>query len=285
TIYAVEKFGLDAVAAKVFPQEEVPGVAPARLLRQLHGKVSYLRMIRGKGDWLAADMAHRFNTLHGTVRLRVPSVEMISNPNRKIRGVHIVVAYAAAVPVFDPTEEQGTAFTTPSGLLVTAAHVLEREDTKTLLPFVYVMNERKLSLTACDVLAVDWHRDIAILRVRDDKNRVSAERSRYRLGQDPQQGGTLTSIGYPDYARGQHGSAFETPVTKLFRIKIPVGQDILKARVGGPIQGGMSGGPAIDSNFEVRGVILKGVANPGGVPEIIAISEVRRVAQANGLKL
>lgn len=285
TIYAVEKFGLHAVAARAFPQEEVPGVAPARLLRQIHGKVSYLRMIRGKGDWLAADMAHRFNTLHGTVRLRVPSVEMISNPNRKIRGVHIVVAYATAVPMFDPTEEQGTAFTTPSGLLVTAAHVLEQEDTKTLLEFVYVMNERKLSLVACEVVAVDWDRDIAILRVRDDKDRVSAERSRYRLGQDPLQGETLTSIGYPDYARGQHGSAFETPVTKLFTVKIPGGQDVLKARVGGPIQGGMSGGPAIDSKFEVRGVILKGVANPGGVPEIIAISEVRRVAQANGLKL
>ncbi len=285
-IYAVEKFGVNVVAAKEFPQEEVPGVAPAKLLRQLHGKVSYLRMIRGRGDWLAADTAYRFNNLHGIAQLRVPSVELISNPNRQSRGVHVVVAYAAAVHMFDPTGDQGTAFTTPSGLLVTAAHVLEHESTKTLLPFVYVMNERKLSLAVCDVLAVDWDRDIAIIRVRDNKSRISLERSRYKLGPDPHQGDSLISVGYPDYARGQHASAFETPVTRLFRVKATLcGQEIHKARVGGPIQGGMSGGPALDSNFEVRGIILKGVANTGGVPEIIAISEVHRVAHANGLKL
>lgn len=285
-IYAVEKFGVNAVAAKEFPQEKLPGVAAAKLLRQLHGKVSYLRMVRGKGDWLAADMAYRFNSLHGTIRLRVPSVELISNTVRRTRGVHIVAAYPAPLYMYDPTENQGTAFTTPSGLIVTAAHVLDNESTKTLLPFVYVMNERKLTLAACDVLAVDWDRDIAIIRVRDDKQRISAERSRYKLGPDPYQGDNLISVGYPDYARGQHASAFGTPVTKLFTVvATPGGQEIHKARVGGPIQGGMSGGPAIDSNFEVRGVILKGVANIGGVPEIIAISEVHRVAHANGLTL
>ena len=284
-IYAVEKFGLDTVAAESFPQEDILGVAPARLLRQLHGKVSYLRMIRGKGDWLAADMAYRFNNLHKSVRLRVPSVELISRSLRQTRGVHIVVASPEQMLMYEPRDHQGTAFTTSSGLMVTAAHVLE-DDARELLRFIYVMNERRLALAECDVLALDHDRDIAIIRVRDDNHRVNVERSRYKLGLDPIQGDNLTSIGYPDYARGQHAAAFGSPVTRLFKSQTAVHrQDIIKARVGGPIQGGMSGGPVIDLNFEVRGVILKGVGAPGGVAEIIAISEAHRVAQANGLTL
>lgn len=286
TIYAMEKFGTAAVAAKAFPEEDIPGVALARLLRQFHGKVSYLSMIRGKGDWLAADIAHRFNNLHGSVQLRVPSVELISQTPRRARGVHIVNASTDPLMVFDLGQSQGTAFTTPSGLMVTAAHVVEHGHTRTVLPFVYVMNERRLALAACDVLAVDWDRDIALIRVRDGKHRVDMERSRYRLGQDPNQGDNLVTVGYPDYTRGERATAVSSPVTRIFKSKATLGEHVVsKAKVDGPIQGGMSGGPALDSKFEVRGVIHKGVLNPGGVAEIIAISEVHRVAQANGLSV
>ncbi|XQA71984.1 reverse transcriptase domain-containing protein [Xanthomonas sacchari] len=286
TIYAMEKFGVDEVAAQKFPEEKTPGVAPARLLRQIHGKVSYLSMVRGKGDWLASDIAHRFNKLHETLQLRVPSVELISQLVRRARGVHIVNASTDPLFVFDLGQSQGTAFTTSSGIMVTAAHVVERDDTKTILPFVYVMNERRLALVICDVIAIDWDRDIALLRVRNDKHRLDLERSRYRLGRDPNQGDNLVTVGYPDYTRGEHATAVNSPVTRVFKNKATSGaHDIRKARVDGPIQSGMSGGPALDSKFEVRGVVHKGVLNPGGVAEIIAISEVLRVAQANGLSV
>lgn len=286
TIYAMEKFGIAAVAAREFPEVENPGVAQARLLRKFHGKVSYLIMIRGKGDWLAADIAHRFNNLHSSVRLKVHSGELISQMHRRARGVHIVNAGVDPLMVFDAGHSQGTAFTTPSGLMVTAAHVVERDHTHTVFPFIYVMNERRLALVACDLLAVDWDRDIAVLRVRDERYRVDMERSRYRLGKDPDQGENLFSIGYPDYTRGERATAMSSPVTRIFKIEATLGAHYInKARVDGPIQGGMSGGPALDSKFEVRGVIHKGILNSGGVAEIIAISEVHRVAQANRLSI
>ncbi|WP_099488018.1 reverse transcriptase domain-containing protein [Stenotrophomonas maltophilia] len=287
TIYAMDKFGIPAVAAQVFPDEKIPAVASAKLLRQIHGKVSYLSMIRGKGDWLAADIAHRFNGLHGEAQLRVPSVELISQAGRRARGVHIVNASTEELLVFDLAASQGTAFTIPSGLMVTAAHVVEKDDTKTVLPHVYIMNERRKALAACDVLAVDWDRDIAILRVNDEKHRLDLERSRYKLGLDPAQGDHLVTVGYPDYTLGERATAVNSPVSRIFKSKAAThgAPDVNKARVDGPIQGGMSGGPALDSKFEVRGVIHKGVLNPGGVAEIIAVSEVRRVALTHGLKV
>lgn len=290
TIYAMERFGVAAVAAQTFPEEEIPGVAPARLLRQVHGKVSYLSMIRGKGDWVAAGIARRFNKLHGVERLRVPCTEVINQETRRTRGVHIVNASTENLYIFDPGRSQGTAFTTPSGLMVTAAHVLEDASKdvggNSVLPFVYVMNERRLALVACDVLAIDWERDVAILRVRDENKRLDMQQARYKLGGDPVQGEDLFSVGYPDYVRGAYATSLNSPVTRIFKVKSGCGLfDVNKARVGGPIQGGMSGGPVLDSKLEVRGVIHKGVLNAGGVPEIIAISEVHRVAQQNGLAL
>lgn len=289
TIYAMERFGVAAVAAQAFPEEEIPGVAPARLLRQVHGKVSYLSMIRGKGDWIAAGIARRFNKLHVVERLRVPCTEVINQEARRARGVHIVNASTESLFIFDGGQSQGTAFTTPSGLMVTAAHVLEdvsKGGGGNVLPFVYVMNERRLVLAACDVLAIDWERDIAILCVRDEGQSLDMGQARYKLGGDPVQGEDLFSVGYPDYVRGAHATSVNSPVTRIFKVKSGCGLfDVNKARVGGPIQGGMSGGPALDSKLEIRGVIHKGVLNAGGVPEIIAISEARRVAQQNGLTL
>jgi S1-C subfamily serine protease len=276
-IYAVEKFGLARVAALAFPEERLGGVAERRLLRQLHGKVSYLRMVRGKGDWLAADIAHRLNRLHNALELRVPSVETINQRHRVARGVHIVHAANEPLMMFDAGQNQGTAFNTVSGLLVTAAHVVGDED-KAACEFIYVMNERSKKLIRCDLLAVDWNSDVAILRAQVDG--LSVERSRFRVGDDPAGGDHLLAIGYPNYALGEHAAIVQCPVLRVF-----TGAGSKRASVGGFLQGGTSGGPVLNEKLQVCGFVHKGVAAEGGVAEIIAISEVIRVAVAAGLKL
>lgn len=273
-IYAVEKFGLAKIASMTFAEEKIVTVAERRLLRQMHGKVAYLSMIRGCGDWLVADIAYRFNKLHNFKQLRVPSIEIISQTARLPRGVHIVNASNVALPMFDGGYSQGTAFNTGSGLLVTAAHVIEDNDTKIALPFVYVMNERRTPLLVrCDVLAVDWDKDIAILRATD--RQLELERSRFKVGMDPMMGETLTATGYPNYVLGDRASIMTMPVTRVFQAG-----PVKKASVGGFIQGGMSGGPVINARHELCGIIHKGVGAAGGVSEIVAISELIRLAHS-----
>lgn len=276
-VYAIEKFGLSEIAKAEFGEESGAGVAERRLLRRIHGKISYLNMIRGRGDWLVADIAHRFNKLHDSKELRVSNVELISQFSRLPRGAHIVNASDCHLDFFDLGYPQGTAFNTPSGLMITAAHVIEDTD-RSALPYIYVMNERKMLLVRCELLAVDWDRDIAILRAQD-KN-LDVERSRYRIGQDPALGETLIAVGYPNYRENSHATVMEMQVTRTFQAGA-----IKKASVGGFIEGGMSGGPALNSRLEVCGIIHKGVTNQGGLSEVVSVSELIRVAIGAGLTL
>jgi Trypsin-like serine proteases, typically periplasmic, contain C-terminal PDZ domain len=275
-IYAVKKFGWDKVAASEYPEEEDQAVAVRMLMRRLHGKLSFLRMVRDAGDSLSADLAHRFNVLHDDKRLRVPSVEVISRESRASRGVFVVLCYVAPTSGYVISENQGTGFCVESGLIVTAAHVLY--DGKHLLPHVYVMNERTMVLEECDVLAVCGNTDIAILRVRSGA--IEFERHRFKLGNFAEPGSMITSVGYPDYMHGNHASYQKHQVVKKF-----VSSTVLKAQINGAVQGGLSGGPLLDSEMRVVGVIHKGVLAVSGIPEMVEVVELRKFAASSGLAL
>jgi retron-type reverse transcriptase len=276
-VYAIEKFGWVKVASEEYPNEMGSGVAVRMLKRRIHGKISFLYMVRGRGDWLCADLAARFNRLHDSAQLRVPSVELISRPRRAPRGVVVIACYSTPTPNFSVPSHQGTGFIAASGLLVTAAHVLHDDDGG-LLPYVYAMNERVKKLEICEVLAIDMHRDIAILRT--ESRNIDIERHRFRIKDAATLGSHVRSVAYPDYVFGNAASVQNHQVVKGF-----VSSLVHKWQVNGAIQGGASGGPLIDDEMDVVGLVHKGVLAPGGIPEMIDSSEIVSVAEGAGLSL
>ncbi len=277
--YAARKFGLASVASAEFPEESDPNVAVRRLLRRLHGRLAYYQMVRGNGDWLLAELANRFNALHSDPYLRVPDVEAISKKNRLGRGVLIVAAYEEPMTIFSDAAHQGSGFISKRGLIVTAAHVLLHDGA--LLPHVYVMNERKLSLHECDVLARDETRDVAILRTRTDSHDLI--RCRFKLGDDLIGGDHVDAVGFPGYEFGDHHVVVPGLVT---RSKRPVaGLSAKIALIDAPLQAGMSGGPVIGENQTVRAIVHRDDTAAGGIAEAIQISEVVAVALAHRLQL
>jgi len=276
-VYAVEKFGLDQVAAAEFPEAVDMAVARNRLLRRLHGKIAYLSMIRGRGDWLTSNLSFRFNRLHDNQQLRVPSVEVVTRSERLDRACLIVNSSDESIVLYDAGQSQGTAFVTSSGLLVTAAHVVLRNETE-VQEYVYVMNERRLTLIRCHVLAWDLHRDVAILKPTEPN--LEIERVRLSIGEDAVLGEDLSAIGYPDYLLQNHASK-----VACCGVQNVVFGGVKKVAVDGAIQGGLSGGPVVDLNCKVRGIVHKGVAAVGGVAQVVQASEILRVAHAAGLAL
>ncbi|MCC8495152.1 reverse transcriptase domain-containing protein [Xanthomonas hortorum pv. vitians] len=274
-IYAITRFGVGAIAAQEFP-DVAPESARYRLLRQLHGRISYLRMIRGAGDWVASDLAYRFNKAHGENQLRVPCTELISNPQRVPRGVWVLGCSASTMHFFDP-QNQGTAFVTSSGLLVTAAHVLLL-DSGDVAGYIYIINERAKKLRRCELLAIDVEADVAILKASE--HNLEVERSRFSLGNDPQSQDSVVAVGYSDYGSGDTATMLQASVQKVFKFN-----SIKKAQVGAFISGGMSGGPVVDSACRVRGLVHKGVSSAAGVSEIICVEAIIRVAVSNSLSL
>lgn len=277
-VYAVEKFGWISIARSEYPDEKDDSVAVRMLMRRMHGKIAFLYMVRGKGDWLCANLAYRFNRLHADRRLLVPSVEHISSQERAPRGVFVVVCYWKPAAAYSVTNDQGTGFCVESGLMVTAAHVLIDEKTKKSLPYVYVMNERSKVLQRCDVLAIDEHRDVAILRVQTDA--IDWERHRFKMRHSLEAGINVTSVGYPDYNLGGHAVMQQHQVVKKF-----ISSLVAKAQFNGVIQGGLSGGPLIDSDMRVIGLVHRGTLAAGGIPEMIEAQEIKKVADAAGLHL
>ncbi|WP_426683347.1 trypsin-like peptidase domain-containing protein [Xanthomonas translucens pv. undulosa] len=278
-IYAVEKFGWAAIARKEYSEIADVGVASRKLMRRLHGKLAYLQMIRGRGDWICSDLAARFNALHTDSMLRVPSTEIISRIKRADRGIMIVLGYGAAqYHGYVMTPHQGTGFCTPSGVVVTAAHVIYDDAKKKVVPYVYVMNERSKTLHECQVLAFDNHRDVAILKIMPAG--VDLERHRFGLSHNISQGLQVTSIGYPNYMHGNLASIQSHQVVKRF-----VSSAVKKAQINGAVQGGLSGSPLFDSNMHVVGLVHKGNGAVGGIPELIELSEVENVANAAGVFL
>lgn len=277
-IYAIEKFGLQLVSSKEFPDEANTEVASRKLLRRTHGKLAYYRMIRGNGDWMLCDLANRFNRLHDDSRLRVPSAEVISRRERLGRGVLIVVAYEEPMQIFGDTIHQGTAFVTKSGLLITAAHVLCHGGN--LLPFIYVMNERQLRLFKCEVLAHDFGKDIAIMHVPADAHDLI--RHRFKVGPDCVNEDRVSAVGFPGYDLRDTYVAVPGLVTRVMR---PARFRGRTAVVDAPLQAGMSGGPVIGDDCSVRAVVQRDDTAAGGVAEAVQISEVIALAVASGLRL
>lgn len=275
-IYSIEKFGLSSIASKEYPEEKDIDVAIRMLLRRVHGKLAFLQMVRGQGDWLCADLAYRFNKLHSDGRLRVSSVELIAREERAPRGVSVVVCYATPMVAYAMTPHQGTGFCVQSGLIITAAHVVT--DDGPVLPWIYVMNERTKALEKCEVAALCTHSDIAILKVSSGS--VEAERHRFKMADAVAPGSMVTSIGYPNYAYGNLAVTQKHQVVKRF-----VSSLVAKAQINGAVQGGLSGAPVVDSQMRVVGMVHRGVLGASGIPEMIESAEIKKLADANGLIL
>jgi S1-C subfamily serine protease len=231
-------------------------------------------MVRQPGDWVVSDLAARFNALHDQKQLRVPSVELISRLQRAPRGVVVIVCYEKATTGFSMTHHQGTGFFVESGLLVTAAHVLQ--DNGVELPFIYAMNERRKVLELCEVLAIDPHRDVAILRVASGN--IDIERHRFLLGDVAEPASHITSVAYPDYVLGNAASLQQHQVIKRF-----VSSAVVKWQLNGALQGGASGAPLINDNMQVVGLVHRGTMAVGGIPEMVESSEITTLFAASGL--
>jgi RNA-directed DNA polymerase len=278
-IYAAQTFGLTSVAVKEFPDESNPDIAAKKLIRRIHGRLAYYSMVRGRGDWLVAGLANRFNSIHDDSRLRVSDVEIISSDHRRGRGVLLVVAYDEPMVMFDDTIHQGTGFVTSKGLIITAAHVLANNGV--LLPFVYVMSERKLTLVECEVVAHDAISDIAVLRTKSENHDLT--RCRFRVGDDLKSSDQVSAIGFPGY---EFRDAHVVVPGLVTRVKAGVAGKFGKnALIDAPLQAGMSGGPVLDQNQSVRAIVIRDDTGAGGIAEAVQISEAISLAVSSGFKL
>mgnify|MGYP005754383397 CR=1 FL=1 len=266
-VYSAEKFGLPASANRMYPSLD-QGVAVRKFLRRLHGKISYLSMVRGRNDWVVAELAFRFNTMSSSP-LRVPDVEKITQQNRLTRSVLTVFGYKAQPSDFHKWDEVGSGFVFERGLIVTAAHVLVSDEAD--LPVVYVTHPHQPDARIpCEVLVRDVNRDVALLRPRVAAHEIC--RIRFAAGVAPSPGDDVVSVGFPAYKYGGKHHVQKHAVSGVYAVSA-----VQKFSLTGTIVGGLSGGPVLNGGYEVVGLVHRGAVGGGHANEGITVREILKV--------
>ena len=167
---------------------------------------------------------------------------------------------------------EGSGWFAGRDLIVTAAHVVAGE----AVTSVRIPGDQLPSRTA-DVVVLDVHNDIAVLRV------AGVNLTPLRLGA-PRPGASVAILGYP------LDGGLQGPPGRIGRTATVLTQDALGhgpvartiTAVAGRVEHGDSGGPAIDANGRVQSVIFAarlGSASGYGVPSSIVRGDLARAGQ------
>lgn len=231
-LYEVEK---DLVAAQTRYAADFGG--KAELTSHLKGKIAWIGNVKGLADPVYRALALRFNTAFPKHAIKVQP----TRHERLDRSVWVIEHH-----IDDPDKySQGSAFFLAGFGLVTAAHCVAGVKDATVHHPSRPSNKFKVS-----VAHYSKHRDLAIL------THAIPGTDFYELCKSvtaASTGDPIVAIGYPDFGPGdkvnlREGTVSSTTVKSLINL-LEVNFKFIQ---------GMSGGPVINLNDEVVGIVHKG---------------------------
>jgi S1-C subfamily serine protease len=262
-IYAWEKFGHDKAQAeyhaKYQKRSRHPNFEPPSFARVLHGKLTFLAMVRGLSDPIYIKFTQRCHALNPDLFKRVFDKE--DNLNS---AVWVLESESAMT--------QGTGFFLKDVGMVTCAHVLATDT-------VAFHASQPLTRFPVKVLTQNDHLDIAVVQVD------ILPRAALQMG-DPTaltHNSRILVAGYPNYGEGDPlYKGWGTVTTKKVR------HGVLYLIPSAPIAAGNSGGPVVDEQYRVIGIAARGVKNLADASEYVdalfGIISIRHLSEMLGNK-
>lgn len=237
----IEKHGIDDVRKKY---EDLHPEGPD-FVCSLHGKIEYVKSIRGAMDVIYLALAKRYITLSLEPKIKLPpSADLALHASR----VTYVIESSKAM-------NQGSAFLY-RGFIVSASHCIEEDYKDTYaLTQVHSGNEN-LTLSFIDR---DEYADISILKLKYDPCEPlppikGNPNPKYDVGE------TVYVSGFPQYAPGNSVSFIEMKISGSYNRISRYYKQVDK-----PIIVGTSGGPVFDSEGSLVGIATHGSESPDKV--------------------
>jgi RNA-directed DNA polymerase len=232
TLFAVEK---DAAAAQTRYAVDFGGKSTVDA--HLKGKIAWLGNVKGHADPVYRALALRFNTAFASQAIKVQPTRR----ERLERSVWVIEHHLNDVEKY----RQGSVFFLEGVGMVTAAHCVAGVKEATVHHPSRPSNKFKVS-----VANYSKHRDLAIL------SHNIPETDFYQLVKSPTAASTgdpIMVIGYPDFSPAdkvnfRDGTVSSTTVKSLIRL-LEVNFKFIQ---------GMSGGPVLNNNDQVVGIVHKG---------------------------
>ncbi|WP_334181706.1 reverse transcriptase domain-containing protein [Novosphingobium sp.] len=235
TLFSVETLGVTAAEAKYHASYGGKSTIGAHL----QGKLAWLGHIKGPSDPVFRILASRFNKAFPALKFEIhPTQDQIRD-----RSVWLVEHW-------EGTGDQGTAFFLKGVGLVTAEHCVSPSGQVELYHPSKPANKFLGSVKhRCP------NRDLAVLDHNIPANEYYEFDSAVAAAAT---GDPTTAVGYPGFGPGDKLNVRPGPVTSL-----PIKSGVQMVEVQQMLTQGMSGGPLLNNNDEVVGVIHKGGPNFG----------------------
>lgn len=252
-LHCIEKFGLGAASETYYELQNKPSDEwkDMHFAAAIRGRILFVKMVRGNGDPIFAKLAKRFN--HANIYPR--KIKYYKRPQSVVdlKEAVWVVEIGYDDPDWGNCNSQGTAFLLDGVGLVTCAHVVVNDKSNRPFREIEVFRVGSMLRYRAYVASYDPKFDLAVLYV-DGINYVKDCDVRLKLSSiDHLIGQQVQMVGFPSYREGQSLFVSRTEVAAVH------GQHM---EVGGQVIAGISGGPLLDENYMVVGVLVRGV--PGG---------------------
>lgn len=279
-LHAWDKYGYHDASEK---WKYIPYVRQRRertippLAKVLHGKLLYLKMVRGQDDYLYSRLAERFNNLaeRDKIDLRL-SLEYLVHNDSDIHDAVFVVEWSGDYGDYGFVGSQATAFAYKNIGLVTCAHFFKTktekgeeisfEDVDNATLHIKHPRTGKKSIGIC-INKNDLY-DLALIRFEDVSYKHKYFVSKNDIAKVDQE---CKLIGFPDWKAKKQANIVSSKVLNYFE---EYGQHHVE--IGETIRLGNSGGPLIDNSYNVIGVALKGATQSSGTNQCLCVSDLSK---------
>ncbi|GAB0085179.1 hypothetical protein TOC8172_48930 [Pseudomonas syringae] len=283
-IHSLSTLGLET--ANLIHKSKSPDLT-SKLSAHVFGRLLFIHQVKGVDSPVYRRLGMRFNQLESQYKVPLAKLlESYSDAGMKHNQLNIRRCW---VLENEKWGTQATGFMLENNLMITCAHafnyVLNPEidsDVECCIEHdckevwfddctAYRVNDRSIKYTV-KVLFLDKHRDLAVVSFSETNEKFEYFRLEYDL--QAEIGDKVSILGFPNFKVGS---------TDVFRFWAAVSGRYVRSTIecgsiDKVVYSGNSGGPLINSNQHVVGVIRRGAAgDPEGTNEFVCASEVANV--------